>query len=301
MARTLVPGLLRPLRPLRAQAATLRGGRPGKFGSFRRSRLSLAAPAPLTRVNEARRKADRADGRGWRAEADRWRRGVGGRRSPRRRRPRPRRPAPRRHGRRSGSGVRTSATRVTPGDAKKIHAMEKLGNVLYVGGNFDQIAPEPATTEQQRGRRRGPAPPLRRRRHHRRLPAAVRAAAERPGLRPRARSCDRHAVRRRHLHHGERPERDRAGGARHHDRCAQGNATVPAQHRRCTRRLRPAPRRAPALRRWPVHQRRRGGQGPDRQALRRRRQPGRPGVPVVPAGGQGPVAVERRQQAHRGR
>ena len=31
------------------------------------------------------------------------------------------------------------------GDAKKIHAMEKLGNVLYVGGNFDQIAPEPAT------------------------------------------------------------------------------------------------------------------------------------------------------------
>ena len=32
------------------------------------------------------------------------------------------------------------------GDAKKIHAMEKLGNVLYVGGNFDQIAPEPATT-----------------------------------------------------------------------------------------------------------------------------------------------------------
>ena len=32
------------------------------------------------------------------------------------------------------------------GAAKKIHAMEKLGNVLYVGGNFDTIAPEPATT-----------------------------------------------------------------------------------------------------------------------------------------------------------
>ena len=32
------------------------------------------------------------------------------------------------------------------GAAKKTHAMEKLGNVLYVGGNFDTIAPEPATT-----------------------------------------------------------------------------------------------------------------------------------------------------------
>ena len=31
------------------------------------------------------------------------------------------------------------------GDAKKVHAMEKLGNVLFVGGNFDTIAPEPAT------------------------------------------------------------------------------------------------------------------------------------------------------------
>src|SRR5215213_8885294 len=32
------------------------------------------------------------------------------------------------------------------GAAKKVHAMEKLGNVLYVGGNFDTISPEPATT-----------------------------------------------------------------------------------------------------------------------------------------------------------